>query len=162
MAFVSMPLFAQDNAKLSHSEVVEVAGANAKTLTDRATTFMKLKKIEPRTMANTISGIGTLTVAYTSVKKGAESGFIKFGIKMMIKDGKYKIDLTDFRHEGMQGKSAGGPLDLAKPECGPAQITDASWAKIKTDAPELMKAFVQELKTKMDNPVKATPVNTDF
>lgn len=162
--FLTLPVFAQTDVagKVGHSEVVEVTGATAKTLTARAASFMESKRIEPRTVGNAVSGIGTLTVAYTSVKKGPESGHVKFGLRITIKDGKYKIDLTDFKHEGIQGKSSGGSIDLANPECGETHITKGSWITIKEQTQDKMKAFVQELKTKMDNPTKSAPENTDF
>jgi hypothetical protein len=162
--FLTLPVFAQTDVagKIGHSDVMEVAGATAKTLSARATAFMESKRIESRTIGNAVSGIGTLTVAYTSVKKGPETGNVKFGMKITIKDGKYKIDLTDFKHEGIQGKSSGGSVDLAQPECGETHITKASWITIKAETQSKMKAFVQELKTKMDNPAKAAPANNDF
>ena len=162
--FLTLPAFAQTDlaSKIGHSEVVEVAGASAKTLTIRATSFMESKKIETRTIGNTVSGIGALSVAYTSVKKGPETGNVKFALKITIKDGKYKIDLTDFKHEGIQGKSSGGSVDLEKAECGESHITKGSWAMIKTETSAKMKVFVQELKIKMDYPAKVAPVNTDF
>jgi hypothetical protein len=162
--FLTLPVLAQTDvaSKIGHSEVVEVAGAKAKTLTARATAFMESKRIEPKAIANAMSGIGTLSVAYTSVKKGPETGNVKFGLKITIKDGKYKIDLSDFKHEGIQGKSSGGSVDLAQPECGETHITKASWITIKEETQTKMQAFVQELKTKMDNPAKTAPANTDF
>ncbi len=158
-----MILVAQPSTtKMGHSEIVDVKGATAATLTTRAKDFMTLKRIESKTVGNTISGTGTFTVSYQSVKKGTENGHVKFEIKLMVKDGKYKMDLTDFKHEGIQGKSTGGSLDLEKPECGETQITTAAWASIKEQAQAQLKAFVQELKTKMDHPAKKAPVNSDF
>lgn len=162
IALVPMVLVAQNAAKVVHSEIVEVKGATAQTLTSRATTFLQLKKIEAKTVGNVLSGVGTLTVSYPSIKKGTESGFVKFNLKMMIKDGKYKVDLTDFKHEGMHGKSSGGPIELEKPECGEAQISGVGWAAIKEQTQVQLKAFVQEMKIKMDHPVKTPPPSTDF
>ena len=160
----TLPLMAQNEVadKVSYSDVVAVSGASAKTLTDRATSFLQSKKVEPKTVGNTVTGIVALPVAYTSVKKGPESGFVKFSFKATIKDGKYKIDLTDFKHEGIQGKSSGGSIDLLNPECGETHITKGSWITIKEQTQEKLKVFVQELKTKMDNPAKVAPANTDF
>ena len=162
--FLPMSLLAQttEGTKTGHSEVVEVKGATAKTLTDRANTFMQLKRIEAKTAGNIISGTGTFTVSYPSVKKGTEAGHINFNIKIMIKDGKYKLDLTDFKHVGIHGRSSGGSVDLEKPEAGESQITNEAWVKIKEQTKEQMKSFVQELKTKMDHPAKKAPANTDF
>ncbi len=163
LALLPMSIFAQDAPKVSHTEVVEVAGASAKTLTDRANTFMTLKRIEAKTVGNVVSGIGSLTVSYQSIKFGVDKGFVKFDMKIMLKDGKYKIDLSDFKHEGMHGKSSGGSIDLEKPECGDAQIYPAAWATIKSQTQEQLKIFLLELKKKMANPVKTVaPSTTDF
>jgi len=162
--FLTLPLMAQNDVagKVGHSEVVVVVGASAKTLTDRVTAFLQSKRVEPKIVGNIVTGIGSLSVAYTSVKKGPESGYVKFVFKTTIKDGKYKIDLTDFKHEGIQGKSSGGSIDLPNPECGETHITKGSWITIKEQAQEKLKVFVQELKTKMDNPAKVAPASTDF
>ena len=164
-ALLPVSLIAQNtvDGKVGYSEVVEVKGATAATFTDRANTFMKIKKIEPKTVGNVISGTGAFKVTYTSVKKGSESGYVKFAIKIMVKDGKYKVDLSNFIHEGIQGMSSGGSIDLERAECGDAQILHGSWIKIKEQTQEQLTAFVKELKTKMDNPVKAAPTSTtDF
>jgi hypothetical protein len=164
VAFLPMTLTAQNTVapKLGFSEIVDVKSATAKTLMDRANTFMQVKKIEPKIAGTIISGTGSFTMSYPSVKKGFESGMVKFGIKIMVKDGKYKVDLTNFVHEGIQGRSSGGSIDLEKPECTYTQITSEAWAKIKEQTQEQLKAFVQELKTKMDNPVKVAPPSSDF
>jgi len=163
VTLLPLSLIAQnDAAKVAHSEVVEVAGASVKTLTDRANTFMSIKRIEAKTTGNVISGIGSLLVSYPSIKFGTDQGYVKFNLKIIVKDGKYKIDLTDFRHEGMQGKSTGGSIDLEKPECGEVQITNAAWAKIKAQTQEQLQAFVQELKKKMGNAAKVAAPNNDF
>lgn len=163
VAFLPMAVMAQNNlGKIGFTEVVDVAGATASTLSTRANTFLNSKKIETKTVGNTISGIGTFTVAYPSVKKATENGYVKFDAKIMVKDGKYKVDLTNFRHEGMQGRSTGGSLDLDKPECGEAQLTATAWVKIKEQNQSLLDSFVQELKTKMNNPVKTAAPSSDF
>lgn len=163
-ALLPFSLVAQTNTagKIGHSEVVEVKGATASTLTSRATAFLQSKKIEAKTVGTTISGEGAFVVSYPSVKKAMENGYVKFKVKIMVKDGKYKVDLTDFHHEGMQGRSSGGPLELEKPECGEVQLLYGSWIKIKEQNQEHLKAFVQDLKTKMDNPTKAAPATSDF
>lgn len=162
-AFLPMFLFAQDaGTKIGHSEVIDVKGATAKTLTDRANTFLQIKKFTPKTTGFIVSGTGVFNINYPSVKKGFEVGQVKFNIKIMIKDGKYKLDLTNFKHEGIHGRSSGGSVDLEKPECGDTQITNEAWLKIKEETQVQLKAFVQELKIKMDNPVKTPPPSTDF
>ena len=164
LSFVTFSLFAQNAtvSKLSYSEVVEVKAASAKILNERATDFLQAKRMDVKTIPNAINSIGTLNVTYTSIKKGPESGYVKFTFRITIKDGKYKIEMSDFKHEGIQGKSSGGAIDLEKPECGETLITKSSWMTIKDQTPVLLKTFVQELKTKMENPAKATPANTDF
>jgi hypothetical protein len=163
-AFLPLSLMAQTDptGKVSYSEIVEVKGATTATLMDRANTFLTLKKIENKKVGTTITGVGALNVAYTSIKKGPENGLVKFNLKLMIKDGKYKMDMTDFKHEGIMGKSTGGPIELEKPECGEAQLSPASWAAIKEQTQTQLKAFVQELKIKMDNPAKKVAPSSDF
>lgn len=165
MAFFTMSLIAQNNVvvKIGHTEIVDVAGATAQILTSRATTFLKSKKIDSKVAGINITGTGSFTVSYPSVKRGmTESGYVKFFVKILVKDGKYKIDLSDFKHEGIKGQSAGGSIDLEKPVCGETQISNAAWAKIKEQAQEQLKSFVQELKNNMDNPAKSTPAPADF
>ena len=113
-------------------------------------------------MGPVTSGTGVFNVSYPSVKKGTDVGQVKFNFKVSVKDGKYKMDLTNFRHEGIHGKSSGGSIDLEKAECGEAQILHSAWVQIKEQTQDQMKSFVQELKKKMDNPGKVTPVNNDF
>lgn len=162
--FLPMLLFAQNDAakKTGYSEVAEVKNSTAKILTGRASNFLALKKIEAKTVGSVVSGTGIFNVSYPSVKKGFDIGHVKFNIKIMIKDGKYKMDLTDFRHEGIHGKSSGGSIDLEKAECGEAQIMATAWAAIKAQAQDQLKTFVKELKVKMDNPVKVSAPSSDF
>ncbi len=163
-AFLPLLLFAQNESqgKYVYSEVVEVKNSTAKILTTRAMDFLTFKKVEAKTVGNIISGIGTFNVTYPSVKKGFDVGHVKFNIKIMVKDGKYKLDLTNFRHEGIHGKSSGGPLELEKAECGEAQIMATAWEKIKEQTQEQIKTYVKELKTKMGNPVKVAAPSSDF
>lgn len=164
IAFFPMLLFAQTDgaSKTGHSEVVEVKNATAKILTERASNYLALKKIEAKTIGSVVSGTGVFNVTYASIKKGFDQGHVKFKIKIMIKDGKYKMDLTDFIHEGIHGKSSGGSIDLEKPECGEVQIMATAWSAIKSQTQDHIKAFVKELKVKMDNPVKAAAPSSDF
>lgn len=150
--------------KVGHSEIVEVSGATAQVLSSRATTYLKSKKVETKVAGIAISGTGSFTVSYPSVKKGmTESGYVKFNIKIMVKEGKYKIDLSEFRHEGIKGQSAGGSIDQEKPICGETQISNVAWLKIKEQNQEHLKNFIAELKSNMENPSKSTPAATsDF
>lgn len=159
-------LVSQNNTvtKVGHSEIVDVTGATAQTLTSRATTYLKSKKIETKVAGIVISGIGSFTVSYPSVKKGmTESGYVKFIVKILVKEGKYKIDLSEFKHEGIKGQSAGGSIDLEKPVCGETQISNLAWLKIKEQTQEQLKNFIAELKSNMDTPSKSAPAATpDF
>jgi len=162
VALLPMSLIAQVAGKVGHSEVVEVKGAAASTLTSRANTFLTKKKIEAKTAGTVISGTGTFIVAYPSIKFGTDKGNVHFNLKLMVKDGKYKMDLTDFKHEGMHGKSSGGSIDLEKPECGEVQLSGAAWGQIKEQTLDQLQAFVMELKKNLDNPTKAAAPSSDF
>ncbi|MFQ3575812.1 MAG: DUF4468 domain-containing protein [Cytophagales bacterium] len=149
VVLLSITLFSQ-NSPMSFSEVVTVEKAEKQALLTRAKMFFESKKYDLKVEGDQLKGIGKFVLEYPSVVKGKmERGEVHYDIVIACKDGRYKYELTKFRHVGINGKSNGGPLELPDAECGRAQIAAGSWAKIKTDTQEEVKKILSSLQNNM-------------
>lgn len=50
------------------------------------------------------------------------------------KDSKYRYTVSDIRHISKSGKTTGGSIDVAYPECGSQIMPEILWKKIKGEA----------------------------
>ncbi len=154
----SLTAFTQDftidanTQKITYTEDVEIANTKGSDLFSRAETWAQSKGyVFPAQKVPTIvKCTGSFNTQYPSVKLGMqEAGKIVFDVTIKTKDGKYKYTLTNFRHEGIKGKTSAGALEQKEPACGRQQISSAGWGKIKSDAYEQIQKLIPELKNIM-------------
>jgi hypothetical protein len=138
------------SSEMAFSNVITVENAQKSVLITRAKMFLESKKYDIKVEGDAVKGKGKFVVEYPSVVKGkTEKGEVYFNIAVMCKDGRYKYEINDFKHLGINGRASGGSLNLSDPECGKAQIALSSWNKIKSDTNENVKKLIDELQKNM-------------
>ncbi len=167
--------FAQNNElpidptsnKINFNEVVKVnESTKANDIYDRAFAWVQSKKykmISSDKASGTIVCEATAPVVYPGPRVGMnDKGIVKFIITISAKDGRYRYEMTNFKHEGAGGKGNGGNLELAKAECGKYVLPDAGWAKIKKDTPAIVKDIITDLKVGIEPQGAPAPLKSDW
>jgi len=82
-------------------------------------------------------------------------GYIKYTIKLFIKDGKYKYEITDFVHDPNSSRGYGMNLITTEDKCPnkhrntSKKWNDKVWKDIKTQINNTITPLVESLKTDM-------------
>ncbi len=93
--------------------------------------------------------IGKAVYPYRLAVMGNKQSYVNYTITVMVKDGKYKIEMADFNHEGgAYGKGySGGLLSNEKPDCGNLFITKKMWSKIQEKGKSESETAIANFKT---------------
>jgi hypothetical protein len=172
--FIGLLAAAQQDSILNYSKVVHVEGVSAAELYQRLHQWAS--KVFPDTKESSRNSdkkareliIKTRMIYVPKVFAGSDNtkGWIKYSIKIQVKDGRYKYEFTDFRHEGTKTKygppSSFGLMtsaeDCPAPQC-PASNTmpkwcDKVWKDIKRQIEENIWPIMALLEKGMTEPAK--------
>ncbi len=94
-------------------------------------------------------GKGIIDVT-TSIISNENAGFVRFSIKIEVKDGKYRYTFTDFWHEpGSSVIVTPGDLKLAKPGGGLVTMGKKNWNGIKAQTNTAILLLIESLESSM-------------
>lgn len=155
-----------ETQKILFTEVIKVTdNSNKSIIYDRAFSWAQTNKYKITQMDKTngvLSCEGSFLVTYPGPRVGMnDNGVVKFTVTINAKDGRYKYDITNFKHEGGKGKGNGGALELKSAECGKFVLPDSGWAKIKKDTAAKMKEVINDLQLSI-SPEGDAPVKSDW
>jgi hypothetical protein len=155
-----------ESKKILYTEVIKVLDNSNKTVIyDRAFSWAQNNKyriIQMDKENGVMSCEGSFPVTYPGPRAGMnDNGSVKFTVTVNAKDGRYKYDITNFKHEGAKGKGNGGALENKSAECGKFVLPDGGWAKIKKDTAAKMKEVINDLQLSI-SPQGETPTNSDW
>ena len=155
-----------ETQKILYTEVIKVTDNSNKTaIYDRAFSWAQNNKYKITQMDKengVMSCEGSFPVTYPGPRVGMnDNGVVKFTVTVNAKDGRYKYDITNFKHEGGKGKGNGGPLELKSAECGKFVLPDGGWAKIKKDTAAKMKEVINDMQLSI-SPQGEAPVKSDW
>lgn len=158
---------AQDEGLEPYS-FTEVVKAESKTANElyylskiwMADTYKNAKEVIQMEDAANHTIVGKGAIRYTSkvfVGGSATTGIVKYTIKIMAKDGRYKYEFTDFIHEGNDSDSSFG--HILKTENPPLKIGWEKWRikvykDIKEQIDKAIKPLENSLKTALNKEKK--------
>jgi hypothetical protein len=77
-------------------------------------------------------------------------GLVRYTIKLMIKEGRYKYEICDLYHEfANSGVGSGGDMMNEKAACGTMSIPNKQWNEIKTSAFNQTNQLIESLNSFM-------------
>lgn len=149
----SQPAFPIDKEtkKITYTEVVEINRTIKKaTIETRISNWVKEKKYLAKTKQEPTSFAfkGNIVLVYPSATTGKnEKGVVEFVCTLYPKDGRYKYVISNFKHNGINGRGSGGDLENSAPECGKYVLPLGSWAKIKAEVHKQMPEIIADMKS---------------
>jgi hypothetical protein len=152
-----------DTHLVDYSAVVEVAGATQDQLYTRA--YDWVTKTYAATAASALQDKekGRLTVQGTTHPhyRGNEFGIVTHTFSIYVKEGKYKYDFTNFRHDyvvtGPQGGNASlGPFENEEPKkmVVMAGLMHRVWNSIRNETDGQVKVLIADLEASMQGKTK--------
>lgn len=155
-----------ETQKILYTEVIKVTDNSKKdVIYDRAFSWAQNNKYRITQMdkGNGVMNCeGSFPVTYPGPRVGMnDNGMVKFAVTVNAKDGRYKYDITNFKHEGGKGKGNGGPLENKSAECGKFVLPDSGWAKIKKDTAAKMKEVINDMQLSI-SPAGEAPMKSDW
>jgi hypothetical protein len=152
-----------DTHLVDYSGVVEVAGATQDQLYSRA--FDWIAKTHSATAATALQDKekGKLSVQGTTHPHyhGNEFGSVTHTLSIYVKDGKYKYDFTNFRHDyvvaGQHGGDASlGPFENEEPKkmIAMSGLMHRVWNSIRNETDTQVKEMIASLETAMSGKIK--------
>ena len=148
--------------KVTFIENIAAPGMSVADLEKVVKEYMKEK---PYTVTTEEAGGKIIYQAFVNVshpKKdgGFEEGKVNFSYSIFFKEGKYRIIMADFTHEGEGKAPDGGALEATSAECGPTKMTAKAWVTIKKRTNALIEQEIADLKQKVLE-VQNDPANND-
>jgi hypothetical protein len=149
---IILPLDAETHL-VDYSGVVEVAGANQTQLYFRAYEWIAKNYNSAQNviqMQDKEAGKLIVKGRTKAYFKGHEFGWITHTLSIYVKDGKYKYDITDFKHDS--DTHSYGNFEQAEPTYIPGAFKGAAkkaWNDMKLATDTEMKATVASLQTAM-------------
>ena len=152
----------ENTNKVTFIEKVAAPGMDVASLEKVVKEYMKEK---PYTLTTDETGDKVIYQAYIKVShpkkdSGFEDGKVHFSYSIFFKDGKYRIIMTDFTHEGEGKVPDGGALEATSAECGPTKMSAKAWVTIKKRTNALIEQEIEDLKQKVLE-VQNDPANND-
>ncbi len=137
--------------KVTFIKKVEAPGMSISDLEKVVKDFMKDK---PYTLKEEEAGKKLVYTAFLAVSHpakggGYEDGKVHFTFSVFFKEGRYRIILTDYIHEGNGKVPDGGKLEAKSAACGPIKMTASAWVKIKNRTKQLSEKSIADLKQKI-------------
>ena len=157
------------SAPLEFTDVVQVPGVSADDLYVRASTWFMKAFVDSKNVlevqdkaAGVLGGKGSIPYEPNVFMSSALlRGHITFTIQVMVKEGRYKYDLSDFQHHGSPSNVA-GPIDFGElttaQECPQIKGTtkgmrEKVWPHLKEVANARATALITSLKDAMAKPI---------
>jgi hypothetical protein len=142
--------------KIIYTEVVNMDSVKKDELFLRAKScFVKLFKDANRVIQNedkengSITGKGLIEIHLKAVGLVVPGGWVNFILNISVKDGKYKYNISDLRHEGNGSNiPSGGNLENGKPK---GWVTK-QWNSIIIQTNDELKDLIRSIKDEMNNP----------
>lgn len=154
----------EKTGKVTFLEVISADGLSAQKLYDLTKEYAKEKgyvSVEDVAGSKVVYN-ATTTVYYPSAKGGGvtEKGIVKFTYSGFFKDGKYRLILTDFVHEGEGKLPDGGKLEAQTAACGKIKMTARAWVTIKNKTRANIEDLIVDTK-RVIKEVQNDPANSD-
>lgn len=103
---------------------------------------------------------GIIPVKVVTIGIPSPAGYVKYTLKIYLKDGRYKYEMTDFWHEaGTSEMKNGGALSDANAD-DKWTWTNGRWIQLKEDVTLFSTGLIRDLKTEMSKPI--TGVSDDW
>lgn len=148
---------------VAYTSVVEVAGATQDQLYSRAYDWVARTHAATASSALQDKEKGRLTVQGTTHPhyRGNEFGSVTHTVSIYVKDGKYKYDFTNFRHDyvvpGQHGGDASlGPFENEEPKkmVMMAGLMHRVWNSLRNETDVQVKALIADLEVSMQGKAK--------
>lgn len=154
----------KNTGKVTFLEVVNAEGLTAQQIYDLTKTWAKEKGyvVTEDVAGSKLYFDAHTSVHYPSVKGGGttEKGIVHFKLQGFFKDGKYRLILTDFVHEGEGKLPDGGKLEAQTAACGKIKMTGRAWVTIKNKTRENAETLIADIK-RVIKEVQKDPANND-
>lgn len=166
---VLLPMLSFGQERLTYTNVVKVDSISKNELYNRAKLWMASaynSSNDVIQIGNKEEGqiIGKASIKYLSrvfVGSATTGGYIKYTIKIFVKEGRYKYEITDFIHDP-RSRSSYPPVSMGlittDPDCPrPTSMVKWSnkvWRDIKTQIAETVVPLVRNLKKDMSLPAE--------
>ena len=99
-------------------------------------------------------------ISHPKKEGGFEEGKVFYSYSVFFKEGKYRIIMTDFTHEGEGKTPDGGALEETSAACGPTKMSAKAWVTIKKRTKALAEQEIADIKQKVLE-VQNDPANDD-
>lgn len=158
-AFAQVTLPKNDEGKVVFSEVVQTPGSGSDTLHANAVRwFTETYKSEK----NRKVGLDNI-LDIQNLKSDNYNGGVNYTIEVFVRDGRYKVMVSELRHKDYDGKRcSGGLLDKDTPSCTRGTMSKKQWDKIKADTDQQINKIMAELKTEMLKKPKGGETDDDW
>ena len=154
----------EQTGKVTFLEVVDAKGLTAQKLYELTKSWAESKGYvsQEDIAGDRIVYKGSTKVYYPSASGGGttDEGVVHFSVSGFFKDGKYRIIITDFTHEGNGKLPDGGKLENESPECGKIKMTGRGWVTIKNKTRENVDELIADIK-RVIKEVENEPANND-
>jgi len=167
--FIIPSVYSEQIEPLIYTDVVEVKDAESPELYRRcklwfADTFVDSKNVLEIEDQDVGMLVGKGVIRYEPnvfMSSTLTRGFIRFTVKIMIKDGRYKYLFTDFTHQGSYSSSGFGPINFGlittATTCPTIQGTskgmrEALWNNMKQVSEQEAKKLINSLELAMLKP----------
>ncbi|MEM9023949.1 MAG: DUF4468 domain-containing protein [Bacteroidota bacterium] len=152
-AVIALQGFAQDlpkdeDGKVEFTETVSVAGFTADQLYANAKTWFaaQYKSEKNRKFLTDINKISDKQ----NIKSEQMSGGVNYTIDIQVKEGRYRIRITNLAHKDYgKGKCSGGRLEADEPLCRDGKMSAKTWQQVKNITKEQVTQLIESIKTAM-------------
>jgi hypothetical protein len=157
-AVVSLPVDSETHL-VAYTGVVEAPGATQAQLYDRAYEWVVKNYGSAQRviqMQDKESGKIIVKGRTSAYFKGHDFGWITHTLNLYLKDGKYKYDITDFKHDS--DSYSYGHFEQAEPQYIPGAFKGAArkaWHDMKTSTDTEMKATIASIQTALTTKAKS-------
>jgi hypothetical protein len=147
--------FAKKKIETKITEIIPTDSLAAGELVKRAVNWIKAETDKYKiSNATTSSNKAECTVSFPAIPKELNpqvdyTGKITMKVVIECKDSKYRYTITEIKHLSKSGKTTGGSVDNAVPECGSMAMNDLCWRKLKGEALRDASLVVADLKAGM-------------
>lgn len=151
-----------ETGEICYTDVVQVDGTNSETLFTRAREWFAYSFKSAQNViqmedkeAGKLIGKGASSVTIKAMGGEFPGGYIDFTVSIQVKDGRYKYDLTDFKHNAAgTDLVTPGDLRVEKPGGGLLTMGKKNWKNIKMQAHLSALSLIESLKTSMSSDSK--------
>lgn len=154
----------EQTGKATFLEVVDAEGLSAKKLYELTKKWAESKGyvVQEDVPGDQVVYKASTKVYYPSPNGGGttDEGLVHFSFSGFFKDGKYRLIVTDFTHEGEGKLPDGGKLENQTPECGKIKMSGRGWVTIKNKTRENVEELIADVK-RVIKEVENDPANND-